>query len=578
MSYVGLDIDKCSELKAHLDQAAADLNAHASTVEALLAQADIHSCRAPAEIRDVAAWAAYRSRDLQKRIDKARAADSGAGVAGPTGFRFASDDDARKAGIDEAKKINGLVHGGKDKDVRAELDKIRPYASDPKFAAAFLRQLGPDGLAALLHMLAGDGERNAKHPEAVLRDMGLLAGMLARLSTSKRPEDQKLSNDLLDRLRKPDLVGELAVLLTFGGFSSSFTADAARSILGANSGEAATAALAVMGLTHLRPRDIALQALDKDPEAAYLYATRASMDELRALLDDPGDKDGGALAAKVLQTGLLDARENPGHDLKLIEDALERVMLAIAKGAPLTDAARLAVAKAMYPAFMNGHIGAQAGFGPSLSSTEKGFNLPRESMQKCFAELMKNNASRAELERGVRDYTAQALAESIATGKDFDVVARNVGSLLGIANRAARDDVDWKGEPVDFGLSILRSSGHVAVGVVSKYTGPAAPLVGAAGNYGVDKGVDKLEGDQAASEAGARMSIDNKTDAEVAAVLTHICYALPQYRALATSPPPDDPNRVLAWLKDNEAFANMISARQKDLDSWLTHELQRGKP
>ena len=52
MSYVGLDIDKCSELKAHLDQAAADLDAHASTVEALLAQADIHSCRAPAEIRD----------------------------------------------------------------------------------------------------------------------------------------------------------------------------------------------------------------------------------------------------------------------------------------------------------------------------------------------------------------------------------------------------------------------------------------------------------------------------------------------------------------------------------------------
>src|SRR5436305_749477 len=172
MSYVGLDIDKCSELKAHLDQAAADLNAHASTVETLLAQADIHSCRAPAEIRDVAAWAAYRSRDLQKRIDKARAADSGAGVAGPTGFRFVSDDDARKAGVEEAKKIAKLAHDDKAKDARVELDKIRPYASDPKFAAAFLGQLGPGGLAALLPLLAGGRERNAKPPEAGLRDRG----------------------------------------------------------------------------------------------------------------------------------------------------------------------------------------------------------------------------------------------------------------------------------------------------------------------------------------------------------------------------------------------------------------------
>ena len=65
MSYVGLDIARCSELKAHLDQAAADLYAHADTVQALLNQAGIVSCKAPAELRDVAAWANYRSRDLQ---------------------------------------------------------------------------------------------------------------------------------------------------------------------------------------------------------------------------------------------------------------------------------------------------------------------------------------------------------------------------------------------------------------------------------------------------------------------------------------------------------------------------------
>jgi hypothetical protein len=576
MSYVGLDIDKCSELKAHLDQAAADLNAHAATVVALLAQAGIQSCQAPAELRDVAAWAAYRSRDLQKRIDKARAADSGRGNAAPTGFRFASDEDARKAGIEEAKKINDLVHGGKDNEVRAELDKVRQYSSDTNFAAAFLSRLGREGLATLLHMLAGDGQRNARHPETVVRDMALLAGMLARLSNGSNA-DRKVSNELLARLRRPDLVGELAVMFSFGGFSSRFTADAARSILGANSGDAAIAALAVMGLTRLRPRDIALQALDKDAEAAYLYVTRASLQELRALLDDPGDNDGGALAAKVLQTGLLGAGNNRER-LKLAEDALERVMTAIAKGAPLTDAARLAVAKALYPEFLSGRIGAQAGFDSHLSPGKADFNVSRADMQKCFDELMKNDKSRDELERGARDYTAQALAQSIATGKDFDVVARNVGSLLGVMSRAARDHIDEKGASVDFGLTLLRTSGHIAAGILSKYTGPVAPLTGAAGNYAVDKGVDALKADQAAKAAGDRRSVDDKIDAQVAATLTQICYAMPQYRALATSPPPDNIDELLRWLKANNDFASAITARQRDLDIWLTRELGRGKP
>ena len=82
MSYVGLDIDRCVELKAHLDAACQDLNNHAATVEGLLRQAGITSCKAPAEIRDVAAWANYRSRDLQKRIDRARAADAGSAAWG----------------------------------------------------------------------------------------------------------------------------------------------------------------------------------------------------------------------------------------------------------------------------------------------------------------------------------------------------------------------------------------------------------------------------------------------------------------------------------------------------------------
>ena len=592
MSYVGLDIDKCSQLKAHLDAAAADIRAHADRVQALLVTAGIQSCQAPGELRDVAAWADYRSRDLQKRIDRARAAEQATRPRVGAGFALQTPDDARKAGIKEAKKLTGLVRAGKDKDARAELDRLRAHASDPNFAAGFLGQLGPEGLAALLHMLAGDGERNRKHPEDVLRDMGFIAGMLAGLSNGS-DADRKLANKLLNRLRKPDLVGELAVLLSFGGFSSKFTADACRSILGANASAAAIAALAVMGLTHLRPRDIALQALGKDPEAAYLYVTRASMDELRALLDDPGDMDGGALAAKVLQTGLLDARATHPGDLKHIEDALERVMLAIAKGAPLTNPARLAVAKALYPELVSGTVALQAALQTHGPSTADGFNVSKENMERVFAELMKNDKSRAELQRGISDYMGAELAKAISAGKDVPGALMQAGSLLGVVTIAERKYLHGKATSDDFALGVLRDAGHIAVGAISKYTGPAAPVTAAVGDHLVDKGVGGIEAGKAAKEQTDAKAADDAITVQVRALLAQAYYAKPEYRALVTSPLPKDlqdadgnlkaitpgtpdANRFYIWLKQNTSFMSAIADDEQKLDTWIHDQLLRG--
>src|SRR5438270_12339334 len=100
MTYVGLDPQKAGELAQHLDEAARDLENHAVVVAQLLDQAGIHSSTAPAEIRDAAAWAAYRSRDLKRRIAELRAADSGRAGPKPNGLRLAHRADARQAADD----------------------------------------------------------------------------------------------------------------------------------------------------------------------------------------------------------------------------------------------------------------------------------------------------------------------------------------------------------------------------------------------------------------------------------------------------------------------------------------------
>jgi len=69
-------------LAAHLDDAARDLEAHADNVAALLARAGISSSTAPGELRDVAAWAKYRSRDLADTDLFAKAQELGLKVWG----------------------------------------------------------------------------------------------------------------------------------------------------------------------------------------------------------------------------------------------------------------------------------------------------------------------------------------------------------------------------------------------------------------------------------------------------------------------------------------------------------------
>ena len=139
MSFVGLDPQAALDLVARFDRAVQDLGGHAQVIDNLFAQAGHPGeSGAPGTMRNAAAWAAYRSRDLKARIDKVLVADSGAAGATPNGFRFANQAEAEKAGKDEAKKIKGLLDGGKYKQLEAELAKVKQYANDPNFAAAFI--------------------------------------------------------------------------------------------------------------------------------------------------------------------------------------------------------------------------------------------------------------------------------------------------------------------------------------------------------------------------------------------------------------------------------------------------------
>jgi hypothetical protein len=145
MSFVGLDPDRAGVLAAHLDEAAADLEAHAQTIERLLAQAGIVSSQAPAQIRDVANWAAYRSRDLRRRIDQIVAADHiGAGPRVP-GFRFATKKGAVEAADDTADKLRELLGKGSKKALGGELRAMAPYLADQRYAAELFKRLGPKG-------------------------------------------------------------------------------------------------------------------------------------------------------------------------------------------------------------------------------------------------------------------------------------------------------------------------------------------------------------------------------------------------------------------------------------------------
>ena len=155
MSYVGLDPQAAGELARHLDEAARDLESHASTVASLLDQAGIVSCEAPAQLREIAGWAAYRSRDLRRRVDTMLAADSGGAGARAPGFRFASTGGAQKAGAEEADKICGLLDGHHPKKLAEELAKATAYLADSDFAAGLFKSLGPKATFDLLSATRG---------------------------------------------------------------------------------------------------------------------------------------------------------------------------------------------------------------------------------------------------------------------------------------------------------------------------------------------------------------------------------------------------------------------------------------
>jgi hypothetical protein len=154
VNFVGLDPVRAGELASHLDQAAADLEAHAEQVARLLAQAGVSSA-APAQLREVAGWAAYRSRDLRRRIDEIAAADHiGAGPLVP-GFRFADKKGAVRAADEAAEKVRSLLRQRDRKGLGAELRAIGPYLADPRFAGELFKRLGPKGTFDMLTATQG---------------------------------------------------------------------------------------------------------------------------------------------------------------------------------------------------------------------------------------------------------------------------------------------------------------------------------------------------------------------------------------------------------------------------------------
>ena len=128
MGFVGLDPQAATALAGTLGSVVQDLHGHADAVDGLLRQAGFQS-DASRIMHEVGDWAAYRRRDLQRRIDKIVAADTGAVDGLPAGFRFADPDKAVKAGQQEADRIKWLLAKAKPKDVDAELARIEQYAS-----------------------------------------------------------------------------------------------------------------------------------------------------------------------------------------------------------------------------------------------------------------------------------------------------------------------------------------------------------------------------------------------------------------------------------------------------------------
>src|SRR5438270_5357485 len=402
MSFVGMDIDRCSQLKAHLDQAAADLNAHAANVQALLAQAGIQSCQAPAEIRDVAAWAAYRARDLQKRIDRMVAANGGSGP----GFRFASPAISRNAAKQQADTLKTLMKGGDAGGVADALAKVKAYAGDPVFAAALLHALGTHKLLELLRgTVDGDGTTGVELPPAAL---ATIAALLATVSRAN--PDDKVVKDVLDQASP----AELAALLKFGGFGSAFVAHAAVTIL-----KYAPFGTGALDKRLTDARQVAIDALEADPAAAKLFFKDADDLAIMSLLRDTGRSHMAVLS-------------HAGA-------ALDRILGLVAKDGSISPAAKQELATLLVPALFDGRIvGTKENQDPSLK-------LSADQLIDALAILMTDDVARKTIFDAAGGALAKQVAASVpgmlANPRDRDVTsaepqANEGGQLIAVVQKA----------------------------------------------------------------------------------------------------------------------------------------------
>lgn len=493
MSFVGMDIDKCSQLKVHLDQAAADLRAHADRVAALLAQAGIGSSNAPAEIRDVAAWADYRSRDLQKRIERMIAANGGSGP----GFRFASPEISRKAAKQQADTLKKLMQGGDAAGVADALAKVKTYAGDPVFAAALLHALGTSRLLQLLRGAVDGDSTGIAMPPAALAPLAALLATVARAN----PHD-KVINDVLDNASPAELVA----LLKFGGFGPDFVGRAAVTILKYSPYQAGP-----MDTKLADARQYAINALKADPAAAKAFFDHADDLAIMSLLRDP----------------------DPTHIALLAQagPALDRMLALIAKDGEISAAAKQELATLLVPAFLDQRIV------NVIPNKDPSLGVSSEQLIGALAVLMSDDAARktifdaagAQLAKSVAHTVPRMLAHDgeFVTNAGQDAFVG--GTTIGIVQKAYAKRLGDDAKAAEAEAEILKTAGHILGGLILK---GAPPGVDAIAMSQLDHFIDAD-----ANAAGARLAAAGQTGplsnarAQIAAAVAQVLVQDPSYRS-----------------------------------------------
>jgi hypothetical protein len=469
MSFVGLDIDRCCELKAHLDQACQDINAHAATVEALLGQAGIVSCRAPAELRDVAAWADYRSRDLQKRIDRMRAANGGS----TPGFHFASPKVAEDAGKHEGDEIKKRLDAGDPAGAADELAKVKAYAGDPGFAAALLHSLGSGTLLELLRGIDPDASTRASLPPPAL---AALAALLATVSRAN--PDDPMVKDVLDHASPT----ELAALLKFGGFGSQFVGSAAAAILKSYPPPPGPSTNPELDKKMADARRVAIDALKADPVAALVFFSHSDDQAIISLLRDP---DPAHIA--VVTQALAGFRSK---DDKEAQAAVDRILGLIAQDGNISAAAKQALAKLLVPAFFDDRIlNTKADEDPSLG-------VSSGDLVNALAVLMTDDKARKTIFDAagavLAVHVASAVPTMLAHLTEYPVTsagsdAYKGGGAIAIVQQAYAKMLGDDAKAAEAEAELLKTAGHILGALILKGVPPGVDGVA---TYAMDHLID----------------------------------------------------------------------------------------